>query len=311
MASAGIDVSECRLPAVRGHEHGDRTVNRSGDTRRCLICGGSTLRPVFIEQGIEILRCRTCGHVSSSYEGDPHYDGFWGETVADADHVYWNRARARMHQDFFDRFVAGRSGRLLDMGCGLGFFLKRLSGYQGWEACGCEISAAAVRYARETLGLENVMCARLEEAPWPRASFNLITLWDVIDHVARPDALLKHCHDLLATDGRCFIRTPNISMHLPRARLKALLWGERRDTTYLQPRDHLHHYSSVAIQTLLERNGFSRVQVLHLHAIDSPSSKHRTISRAARSLWFHASRGVDRLSRGHINIDNLYVIAQV
>ncbi len=215
-----------------------------------------------------------------------------------------------MHKDFLDRFVVGRSGRLLDMGCGLGFFLKRMSAYKAWDAYGCEISAAAVRYARHTLGLEKVACARLDEAPWPVASFDLITLWDVIDHLARPDALLKHCHNLLTRNGLCFIRTPNIAMHLPRARVKALVWGERPDMAYLQPHDHLHHYSSSAIRTLLVHNGFSRVQAVHLHAIDSPSSKRRTVSRLARSLWFHAARGLDLLSRGRLNIDNLYVVAQ-
>jgi 2-polyprenyl-3-methyl-5-hydroxy-6-metoxy-1,4-benzoquinol methylase len=215
-----------------------------------------------------------------------------------------------MHQDFFDRFVAGRSGRLLDMGCGLGFFLERMARYPRWEAYGCEISAAAVRYARQTSQLERVVCARLEEAPWPAGFFDVITMWDVIDHILRPDPLLRHCHDLLATGGLCFIRTPNVSIHLPRARLKKFVWGERRDVTYLQARDHLHHYSSSTLRTLLERNGFSRVEFIHLHAIDATSSKRRIPAQLARSAWFHAARGLARVSRGRVNIDNLFVVAQ-
>ena len=54
-----------------------------------------------------------------------------------------------------------------------------------WEAYGCEISPAAVRYARETLGLTNVICARLDEVDLPPSSFDLVTMWDVIDHIPR------------------------------------------------------------------------------------------------------------------------------
>ena len=119
----------------------------------CLMCGGRRHRPIFNESGIDILRCRDCSHVFSSFAGDPHYTGFWGEEVEDGDHFYWKPARARMYQDFFERFLVGRSGRLLDMGCGLGFFLKAMAPYATWEAYGCEISPAAAQYARQTLGL--------------------------------------------------------------------------------------------------------------------------------------------------------------
>ena len=278
--------------------------------RPCLLCGGRDFRPVFRESGIDILKCRTCRHVSSSYLGDPHYAGFWGDEVPQGEHAYWNRARRRMHQDFFDRFVAGRSGRLLDMGCGLGFFLQRMAGYPEWDAYGCEISAAAVRHAHRTADRERVVCARLEEAPWPAGFFDVITMWDVIDHVLHPDPLLRHCHELLTAGGICFIRTPNVSIHLPRARLKKFVWGERRDATYLQARDHLHHYSSATLRTLLERNGFSRVEFVHLHAIDATSSKRRMSARLARSAWFHAARGLATVSRGRVNIDNLFVVAR-
>ena len=309
---SGGGATALRVPSLdlSSREARDRLVDWCQASRECLMCGGTHFRSVFREGGVDIRRCCRCRHVSSSYVGDPHYAGFWGDEVAQCEHVYWNEARRRMHQDFFDRFVAGRSGRLLDMGCGLGFFLKRMTGYPAWDAYGCEISAPAVRYARDTLELQKVECARLEEAPWPAAFFNVITLWDVIDHILHPDMLLRHCHDLLATDGLCFIRTPNISIHLPRARLKKLVWGERADMTYLQPHDHFHHYSSSALRALMARNGFSRVEFVHLHAIDPASSTRRISSQLARSLWFHTARGLAAVSRSRVNIDNLYAVAR-
>ena len=238
---------------------------------QCLMCGGLRHRPIFNEFGIDILRCCECHHVFSSFPADPHYDGFWGEGVAESDLWYWKEARNTMYQDFFERFLVGRSGRLLDMGCGLGFFLKAMTPYTNWEAYGCEISPTAVRYARETLSLTNVICNRLEDADLPQSFFDLITLWDVIDHIPRPDPLLRRCHALLREGGICFIRTPNVVIQLPRAQLKRLLWPMQPGVAYLQARDHAHHYSMSSIRRLLERNGFSRVQFVHLRPVQSVS----------------------------------------
>jgi 2-polyprenyl-3-methyl-5-hydroxy-6-metoxy-1,4-benzoquinol methylase len=214
-----------------------------------------------------------------------------------------------MHQDFFKRFLTGRSGRLLDMGCGLGFFLKAMAPYANWGAYGCEISPAAVRYAREKLGLQNVICGRLEDADFPQSSFDVITMWDVIDHILRPDLLLKRCHALLREGGICFIRTPNILIHLPRARLIKLLRGMRPGVAYLQARDHLHHYSMPSIRRLLKRNGFSRVEFVHLHPIQSVSRNASKFVGGVKKAWFEVVRGLAITSRGHLNFDNLFVVA--
>jgi SAM-dependent methyltransferase len=214
-----------------------------------------------------------------------------------------------MYQDFCERFLVGRSGRLLDMGCGLGFFLKAIVQYAAWEAYGCEISPVAVRYARDTLGLANVICSRLEEADLPPRSFDLITLWDVIDHIPQPDPLLRRCHVLLRAGGICFMRTPNIIIQLPRARLKQLLRRRQPGITYLQARDHAHHYSMSSIRRLLERNGFSRVQFVHLRPVQSvPSNKNGARCRA-KNVCFEVVRALALVSRGHVNFDNLFVLA--
>ena len=279
--------------------------------RPCLLCGGRHSRPVFEEFGIDIVRCRACRHVYSSYAGDPHYDGFWGEAVREdgCESRYWERARAGMYQDFLNRFVAGRSGRLLDMGCGLGYFVKAMARFPTWETHGCEISPAAVRYARETLGLSTVVCTRLEDAAWPRESFDVITIWDVIDHLRDPDPVLRHCRDLLKRDGVCFIRTPNVSLHLPRARLKKLVRGMRPDIAYLQARDHCHHYSTDRIRALLERNGFARVTFTHLRPVDSLSSSWGASRQIARRVWLETVRGLAKATGGRLNLDNLFVVA--
>ncbi len=276
----------------------------------CLMCGGLRHRRVFNEHGTDICRCRNCGHVFSSYPANPHHDGYWGEEVEETDHVYWKTARLPMYGDFFKRFIAGRSGRLLDMGCGLGFFVKAMAAHPTWEAHGCEISPAAVRYAREKLGLRNVSAGRLEEAELPDGSFDLITMWDVIDHIPRPDPVLRRCHALLRDDGRLFLRAPNITVQLPRAWLNRLVRGMRPGVTYLQARDHAHHYSASSLTRLLLRNGFSSIELLHLRPVGSVSTRNRWLRQGAKNLGFEAVRALAFVSGGRLNLDNLFVVAR-
>lgn len=277
------------------------------DPRRCLLCGGVRHRVVFKEFDIDVLQCLECRHVFSSFAGDPHYSGFWGAEVANEVDPYWWKARDRMYQDFLAKFLTPRSGKLLDMGCGLGFFVRKVSGLPNWKAYGREISPAAVRHARETLGLTTVSCGRLEDVEFPPGSFDVITFWDVIDHILCPDPVLQRCHALLRDGGICFLRTPNVSGQLLRARINKLVRGMQPNVDYMQARDHFHLYSPVTVRKLLERNGFTRIEFLHLHPCQDPDGK--ALLRGARNLGFQAVRALALLSGGHLNFDNLFVVA--
>jgi SAM-dependent methyltransferase len=217
-----------------------------------------------------------------------------------------------MHRDFFERFVEGRSGRLLDMGSGLGFFLKAMARYKEWEAYGCEISPAAVRFAREQLGLDKVQCARLQDADLPRDSFDIIVMWDVLDHMARPDPLLARCRTLLKEDGILFIRTPNVAAQLLRARVVKALGGIRAGMKCLQPSDHPHHYSMRSLTALLRRNGFTGVSFIHLHPVGSESGTRwrATLTTLVKTMTYQMVRTLAVCTGGRQNLDNLFVIAR-
>jgi 2-polyprenyl-3-methyl-5-hydroxy-6-metoxy-1,4-benzoquinol methylase len=273
------------------------------------MCGGQRHQVAFNEFDTEILECSACHHVFSSFRANPHFDGYWGEEVATEEHEYWKTARARMYQDFFTRFIVGRSGRILDFGSGLGFFVKAMQAHPAWEAHGREISPAAVRYSRETLGLSNVASGRLEEVALPRESFDIITMWDVLDHIPKPDPVLRHAHDLLKGGGLFFIRTPNVVVQLLRARFNKLVHGMKPGVTYMQAQHHSHHYSMWSIRRLLERNGFSRILFVHLQPVRSLSSGKRPLVEFARSVGFEAVRALAVVTGERLNFDNLFVLA--
>lgn len=101
-----------------------------------------------------------------------------------------------------------RPGRLLDLGCGDGAFLA-LMRERGYEVVGVDIEEEAVARVRGQLGIE---CHRLdvECAPFPRGSFDVVTMWGLLPLMARPQDLLMRVRGALAPDGVLAIGVSNI-----------------------------------------------------------------------------------------------------
>ena len=280
--------------------------------RQCLICGEKSFSVVFTEFDVDILRCRSCGHVCSSFEGETHYDGYFGyESITDGAHHWWDVAHRKMYDHFGANFLEGKSGRILDVGCGLGFFVKRCQQWPSWEAFGCEISEQAVQFGKEKLGLSHLESGLVEEAGYEAASFDIITLWDVIEHLKEPDGLLCHLASLLKDDGLIFIHTPNAPIQLMKARMKVALRGMQEGAHYLEAKDHLHLYGMATMKKLLERTGFPSVQFTHLWPIQSVAGSKGRMALMAKNGWYLASRLVFGLTFGFFNMNNnLFVIGR-
>ncbi len=103
---------------------------------------------------------------------------------------------------------AAQRGRLLDVGCGSGAFLRQMHDL-GWQVCGVEPDAAAARVAREHYGLD-VTCGTLEEASFPSRRFDAITMNHVVEHLPDPIVTLRECGRVLKPTGRLTITTPNV-----------------------------------------------------------------------------------------------------
>lgn len=97
--------------------------------------------------------------------------------------------------------------RLLDVGCAFGVFLE-LAAARGWSVAGVEISPYASRYARER-GLD-VFTGDVSTASHPPASFDVVTLWDVIEHVRDVRGSLDHARTLLKPHGHVIVTTDNV-----------------------------------------------------------------------------------------------------
>lgn len=169
-------------------------------------------------------------------------------------------------------------GRLLDAGCGSGLYLTRLQAL-GWDVCGIEPDAGAGAQA-QARGIA-VVCAPFEAASWPDGSFDVITFWHTLEHMARPGEALALALRLLRPGGLIMIESPNW------ASLQRRLCGEH--WFHLDLPRHRTHFSPACLAFYLRRAGFVATRV---YSVPSPIGATGSLERklAARGVtpgWRH------------------------
>jgi len=277
---------------------------------KCIICGSSKSKIIFKEFDADVLKCQNCGHVFSSYQVNQNYNNYFGEKIESENQFWWDESHRKMHNDFCDKFIVGEKGRLLDVGCGLGYFIKKVSAFPNWQVFGYEISPAAAEFAKNKLELNNIFCGLVEESDFLKEYFDIITLWDVIEHIPEPRPLLIYLLSILKDNGILFIHTPNIKIQLPKAKIKKFIKGMNPEEHYLEARDHINIYSAQTIKKVLNDNGFLKIKFIHLHPIQSVAGSKNEILKLIKNFWFYFSRILSIMTFGKINIDNLFIIAK-
>jgi 2-polyprenyl-3-methyl-5-hydroxy-6-metoxy-1,4-benzoquinol methylase len=141
----------------------------------------------------------------------------------------------------------GQRRKLLDVGCATGFAVEHAS-QRGWDAYGLETSRYAVEVARKRLG-ERIKAGTLDDRLWPASSFQMVLLWDVIEHLPHPQKALEEIYALLEPGGWLSIITPDCGS--PLAQMMGRFWME-----YAKPTEHIYFYSKNVLRKALKQNGF-------------------------------------------------------
>ena len=141
---------------------------------------------------------------------------------------------------------ARQAGRLLDVGCASGRFVEAAAD-PGWSAVGIEPSETLSAQAKQLLaGRATVWAATLQEAALERASFDAVTMWDVLEHVTNPVEFFETAAALIRPGGLMAVNVPNLDS-LP-ARLLGRRWP------LLLP-EHLNYFNSRSLQACARRAG--------------------------------------------------------
>jgi len=232
----------------------------------CNLCGSEARQPFCPENGRNLMQCQNCGliYVSPRVDANELY-ALYGETYFHNDESgvvgYTNyladeaniRKTARRRMKHLERFV--QPGKMLDIGCAVGFFLDEAH-QRGWQVQGLDVSAYAVQYVKERFGFDAQHGSFTDLAISP-GTLDLITLWDVIEHVPDPKAYVQKAAALLRPGGIIALATPDVES------LPAKLTGKRW-VGYKLSEEHLYYFSINTLKRMLTEAGFEILDVRHV-----------------------------------------------
>lgn len=229
---------------------------------RCNLCGADDTAPVMEIDGFHIVRCRQCGliYVNPRYLEDALHE-IYTELYYDHDGLTnglefygyddYLRDEENIKITFAKRLKTiehyAHQGRLLDVGCATGFFLD-LARSGGWDVVGTEVSEFGARYARERFRLD-VRLGTLKDLQFDDQAFDVVTMWDVIEHVLDPMGELQEIGRILRDGGLLSIITPDAGSLV--ARLLGRRWEEFR-----RVREHVYFFSKRSLTEMLRKVGF-------------------------------------------------------
>ena len=236
-------------------------LERSGPARLgpacCIACGGP-YKPSTIPA---LLRCQACGFTTADLTLDDDElaalygpDYFHGQEYYDyvADEVSLRANFARRIVELRRHVPDLADAALFEIGCAYGFFLDEVRGTVR-QVSGIDISADAVRYATERFGV-HATCGDYLRTEIPHRP-DVITMWDTIEHLARPDRFLAKAAQDLRPGGHIAVTTGDIGSTV--ARFRGRRWR------MIHPPTHLHYFSASTLRLMLERAGFDVVHVSH------------------------------------------------
>jgi 2-polyprenyl-3-methyl-5-hydroxy-6-metoxy-1,4-benzoquinol methylase len=222
----------------------------------CPICRAHYARPAARYNNLEVVRCSECGHgyvwpvpppavLDQIYGRDAYYKGS-DDSIGFADYRAEERARRHMFGCHLDRIekLANR-GVLLDVGCATGDFLK-VASERGWEALGADPSSARAEVQHAGLRLVG---QTVQDADLPAGSLDLVTFWDVLEHVPDPIADLRRARELLRPGALLALSVPDS------ANLAARVSG-RRWFGYKTAGEHLQFFTRDSLRAALAAVGF-------------------------------------------------------
>ena len=222
-------------------------------TLHCPACGASAWAPDLKAGDFRLVRC-PCG--LRALDRDPDVTA----ALVDNEEMYggdeyntWYRSvreplMARYRNDIaeIERIAGGKGGSILDIGCSYGWFLE-VARDHGWQTTGIEATDATASAARES-GLD-VRTGLLSEQRFPDAYFDVVCLWDVLEHIPNVDEFLAECRRVLKPGGLLAVQSPNIRSVM--ARHAGAQWA------WLLLPHHVWHFTPSSMSATLRKRGFT------------------------------------------------------
>jgi len=232
----------------------------------CIVCGNNNTKQVdfLVSRKYRLMNCEQCGcsFLDLSGENDDVFevDEYWD----DVNKIIYTQPKVvkelqQKYRFYFSCIPKLANKRHLDVGSGAGICVDTARQF-GLDSMGVEPSKSGVELARKTYSINVVNDVLRPDDDLPR-NFGLLTLWDVIEHVADPEGLIRTCMDHLDRHGYFILETPDegaFVRRLVRFVHKIFPVMDFRKSMYY--RAHRYYFTQSAMETLLRRCGFDEVE---------------------------------------------------
>jgi 2-polyprenyl-3-methyl-5-hydroxy-6-metoxy-1,4-benzoquinol methylase len=245
----------------------------------CPYCASRESSMRVIVHGFNYVTCRSCGLVYINpqltrealrevYNDEDVRTFFFRELL-----LPYSEALQRPDYEHRARQLKKLSNRacprLLDIGCAAGNFLQ-IASEQGFEGEGLELNSNYVEYIRQHRALK-VFDKRLEDVQYPADTFDVVTLWDVLEHLPQPFEALREIVRILKPGGIVALTTIN-----HRCLNETLLGAGWR---YYQPPDHVCSFTPQILKAMLGDLGVSVISISHHYMFEVLADAHREVWR--------------------------------
>ena len=231
--------------------------------RNCPNCGADSYVLLFSTQDLfDYVKCKVCGFVYAvqmiTHEARTMiYGGLTGTGIVEVCCSSSGRAadaqRFSLPLQLIRKYQQG--GHLLDVGCGVGNFLHQAR-ESGFSVDGIETHEEFRKAAREQYGIE-VKTGIFEEMEWPENHFQVVTMWETLEHIYNPKGAIQRAFEILSPKGILAISVPNL------ANFGFLFM---REYSAHRGGEHINFFSPATLARMLTDCGFN---VVETHTTDN------------------------------------------
>jgi 2-polyprenyl-3-methyl-5-hydroxy-6-metoxy-1,4-benzoquinol methylase len=205
---------------------------------------------------IKLLRCRICDHYYASYMINPSVLNNYYSKISSV--IYQtcsiqsvdSHEKERIKQAQEIEKYCPNGGKILDVGCGNGFLLSHLKS-GNWDTFGVEPSITVSEIAKNN-GVK-ILAQYIDQISASLHSFDVILLFDVMEHLAQPRQMIQNVYRLLKSGGIIIILTGNINSL--NSKLTSSMWS------YFNTYEHISFFSLSSIKYLLATSQFKNIRI--------------------------------------------------
>ena len=248
----------------------------------CNYCGSKNTHAYCPANGLGLVQCRDCDLVYVGMRPDAealyrlyeqsYFQNNDSGVVGYTDYIrdeFNIRKTAQRRARHIEQYI--QPGKMIDVGCAMGFFIDEMA-KRGWQVEGLDVSKFATQYVQQHFG-HVASNGSFTDVALAEGAYDLVTMFDVIEHVPDPQAYMRRAAQILRMGGVYELATPDV--HSYPARLTGKRW-----IGYKLSEEHIYYFSVQTLTQMLDAAGFDVVNVRHI-------GKHVTLNLFLDRLGFY------------------------